>query len=136
MVAVTDFSIGQIITGTISGIQPYGIFVDIAEGQQGLIHISEIDNTYITDINEKFAVGDKVTVKIIDIDEYTNKMSLSLRAMHPVPIPDKPPRIYAPRRKQQNTGGFAPLGKAMGAWTTEALADIASGKIKDYRMED
>lgn len=136
MVTVADYSIGQVITGKISGIQPYGIFVELSEGNQGLIHISEIDNTFITDIDKQFSVGDKVTVKIIDIDEYTEKMSLSLRAMNPVPIPDKPPRIYAPRRKRQKAGGFEPLGEALAKWTIDALEDIKSGKIKDYRMED
>ena len=70
--------IGSIIDGKISGIMPFGAFVSLAGNKTGLVHISEIASTYISDINEVYKVGDSVKVKVIKIDE-KGKISLSIK---------------------------------------------------------
>ena len=74
-----DYKIGMVINGKITGIQPYGAFVSLDNNQQGLIHVSEVKHGFIKNIADELEVGQKVTVKVIDIDEYTQKISLSLR---------------------------------------------------------
>ena len=70
--------LGSITEGKISGIMPFGAFVSLAGNKTGLVHISEIASTYVTDINEIYKVGDPVKVKVIKIDE-KGKISLSIK---------------------------------------------------------
>ncbi|AQW20502.1 general stress protein [Lentilactobacillus curieae] len=71
--------VGMRIPVKVTGIQPYGAFVDIMGEYRGLIHISECKEGYVSDINELFTIGDVVTATIIDIDEYSGRISLSTR---------------------------------------------------------
>lgn len=73
-----DFEIGSILEGKVSGIMPFGAFVTLAENRVGLVHISEVSATYVSDINEVLKVGDEVKVKVIKIDE-KGKISLSIK---------------------------------------------------------
>src|SRR5699024_7700196 len=75
------YKIGQKVRGKVTGIQPYGIFVSIDEETQGLVHISELKHGFIKDISDSVSKGDEVEVVIMDIDEYSNKISLSLRSL-------------------------------------------------------
>ncbi|MBZ2202568.1 MAG: CvfD/Ygs/GSP13 family RNA-binding post-transcriptional regulator [Lentilactobacillus hilgardii] len=72
--------VGMKVKGVVTGIQPYGVFVDLGNQNQGLIHISECQSGYVEDINQLFSVGETVSSLIIDIDEYTGKISLSTRS--------------------------------------------------------
>lgn len=74
--------IGKIVEGTITGIQPYGAFVALDDGDTGLIHISEISDGYVKDISRFVSVNEKVTVKVVDYDNSTKQARLSLKAVH------------------------------------------------------
>lgn len=65
--------IGDRLSGTISGIQSYGVFVKLDDDHQGLIHISELKHGFVSDLNSKYKVGDKVDVIVMGIDEYNQK---------------------------------------------------------------
>ncbi len=71
-------SVGDIIEGTVTGIMPFGAFVDLGGKRTGLIHISEISEEYVEDINNHVKKGDKVKVKVLSIDD-SGKISLSMR---------------------------------------------------------
>ncbi|WP_125771711.1 CvfD/Ygs/GSP13 family RNA-binding post-transcriptional regulator [Companilactobacillus furfuricola] len=73
--------IGDKLSGKVSGIQPYGVFISLADGKQGLIHISELKNGYVSDIENEYKIGQDLTVVVLDIDEYDGNVSLSLRAL-------------------------------------------------------
>ena len=78
--------LNAVLKGKVTGIQSFGAFVALdGENTQGLIHISEVSNTYVKDINEFLKVGQEVEVKVIKIDEEKNKISLSIRALMPDP---------------------------------------------------
>jgi general stress protein 13 len=79
------FKVGSIVSGKITGIQPYGAFVALDEDTQGLVHISEITNGYVKDINDYMKVGDVVKVKILSIDEQSGKIGLSIKAAEEFP---------------------------------------------------
>ncbi|MDR2661026.1 MAG: S1 RNA-binding domain-containing protein [Lactobacillaceae bacterium] len=81
-----DYHIGQILTGKISGIQDYGVFVSLDSKTQGLIHISECASGKVTDIYDDFQIGDEIEVIILDIDSLTNDISLSFRQVD-IPMP-------------------------------------------------
>ena len=72
------YKIGMVLSGTITGLQPYGAFVSLDEETQGLIHVSEVQAGFTKNIHGLLTVGQKVTVQVIDVDEYSQKISLSL----------------------------------------------------------
>ena len=73
--------IGEKLKGRITGIQPYGAFVELETGDMGLIHISEIRTGYIENIHEILHVDDQVLVQVMDYDEFSGKASLSMRTL-------------------------------------------------------
>lgn len=77
---------GNTIKGTISSITDYGLFVEIAKGVEGLVHISEISWTNrITDLKKHFKVGDKVEALVVSIDKENRRMSLSIKQLEKNP---------------------------------------------------
>lgn len=118
-----DYRIGMIIEGEVTGIQPYGAFISLKDGNQGLIHISEVKHGYIKSISEVLTVGQKVTVKVVDIDEFTQKISLSLRTL------EKMVQSNSNKRKKYFTNknkhiGFETLKEEMPIWIDEALNEL------------
>lgn len=73
--------VGEIREGIVSGIQPYGAFVQLDAGEKGLIHISEISKGYVKDVATYLRVGERVRVKILDYDPLLNQCRLSLKAL-------------------------------------------------------
>jgi len=72
------FEVGNIIEGVVSGITNFGAFIQLPEGKTGMVHISEIADTYVKDINVYLKPNDKVKVKILAMD-LNGKISLSIR---------------------------------------------------------
>ncbi|ERM93561.1 probable polyribonucleotide nucleotidyltransferase 1, chloroplastic isoform X1 [Amborella trichopoda] len=72
----------------IKSIAPYGVFVEIAPGREGLCHISELSSSWLPNAEDIFKVGDRVDVKLIEINE-KGHLRLSRRALLPDPGPDK-----------------------------------------------
>lgn len=73
-----QLEIGKIYNGKVKGITQYGAFVDIEGGGTGMVHISEIANTYVSDIREHLTEEQDVRVKVIGINE-AGKISLSIK---------------------------------------------------------
>ena len=76
---VSNYQIGDIVEGEITGMVDFGVFVKLEEGLEGLVHISEIDWGLVDNPRHFFAVGDTVKVKIIDIKD--GKISLSVKQL-------------------------------------------------------
>lgn len=74
--------IGSVVSGTVTGIMKFGAFVDLENGEKGLVHISEVSHEYVNDINDVLKKNDKVTVKVIKTDE-NGKISLSIKQAMP-----------------------------------------------------
>lgn len=73
------YSLGDELTGEVTGLVDFGIFVKLEEGLEGLVHISEIDWGLVENPKAMFKIGEKVRVKIIEIKE--DKISLSIKAL-------------------------------------------------------
>ena len=104
IVAVPE--VGETYEGTIQSIMPYGAFVEFIPGKDGLLHISEIDwKRYETIEEAGLQEGDKITVKLVDIDPKTGKFKLSRRALLPKPEgyveAERPERRPRPERKDR-----------------------------------
>jgi polyribonucleotide nucleotidyltransferase len=96
--------IGETYEGKVKSIMPFGAFVEIMPGKDGLLHISEIDWKRLETMDGIFKEGDKVTVKLLDIDKQ-GKMKLSRKALLP-----RPPKEDKP--KQDKPAGEAPVAGA------------------------
>ena len=83
-VAMNSISEGALMDGRVVNIKPYGVFVDL-QGATGLLHIKEISGARVESLNNIFEVGQEVKVVIKQIDEYQNRMSLSIKALEEYP---------------------------------------------------
>lgn len=94
--------VGNKLTGKVSGITRFGAFVTLPEGATGLVHISEISDTYVKDVHDFLKVEDEVTVKVITIAN-DGKIALSIRQANEnaVAAPSRP-QSSGPR---QSSGG-------------------------------
>ena len=70
--------LNDILDGTVTSVMPFGAFVSIGAKESGLVHISELSQGFVKDINEFVKKGDKVRVKVIHIDD-SGKISLSMK---------------------------------------------------------
>ena len=82
--AVSQFEIGQLIEGKISGIKPFGVFVDLG-GTSGLLHINQISKNYVESLPKLFQVGQIIKAMIADLDEAKGRISLSTKVLENYP---------------------------------------------------
>ena len=74
-----DLREGQILTGTVRNIVDFGAFVDVGVKHDGLVHISEMSDSFVKNPSDIVSVGDIVKVKVIDIDQERQKVKLSMK---------------------------------------------------------
>lgn len=89
-----ELEIGTILEGKVTGITSFGAFVSLPGGQSGLVHISEVAYSYVSDVNEFLTVGQDVKVKVISINE-NKRINLSIKQT--LPPPPKPERTGSRR---------------------------------------
>jgi S1 RNA binding domain protein len=92
-------TVGTVVEGTVVGITNFGAFVQIEGAGTGLIHISEIANEYVRDVNNHLKMNEKVKVKVLNVDPSNGKVDLSLKqAAAPstpgLSVPPMLPRSY------------------------------------------
>ena len=78
------YKLGDIVLGKITNIVGYGAFVQIDDEYSGLIHISEFSDNYVKTINDFVSVGDKVKLKIIEVEEDNKRFKLSYKLVNKV----------------------------------------------------
>ena len=74
-----DLREGQILTGTVRNVTDFGAFVDVGVKHDGLVHISELSNSFVRNPSDVVSVGDIVKVKVIGIDMERQKVKLSMK---------------------------------------------------------
>ncbi|CAM4248372.1 S1 domain-containing RNA-binding protein [Lederbergia lenta] len=92
-----SIEVGSKLQGKITGITHFGAFVELPGGSTGLVHISEVADNYVKDINEHLKVGEEVLVKVLNV-ESDGKIGLSIRKAK-----DQPPaQSHSSQRPRQN----------------------------------
>ncbi|MGM9923011.1 MAG: S1 domain-containing RNA-binding protein [Bacillus sp. (in: firmicutes)] len=86
-----SIEVGSKLQGKVTGITKFGAFVELPEGTTGLVHISEVADNYVKDINEHLKVGDQVEVKVINVEK-DGKIGLSIKKAK-----DRPEQTYQSR---------------------------------------
>lgn len=77
--SIENVTVGMIVPGVVTNLTRFGAFVDIGVKQDGLVHVSEIANRYITDPNEELKLNDKVQVKVLEVDLARKRIALSIK---------------------------------------------------------
>lgn len=94
-----SIEVGSKLQGKVTGITNFGAFVELPEGSTGLVHISEVADTYVKDINEHLKVGDQVEVKVMNVEK-DGKIGLSIKkAKERV---ESQPQSHRPRNNKRN----------------------------------
>ncbi len=116
--------VGAILKGKVTGITTFGAFVEFPDGTSGMVHISEVSNSYINDIREKLTENQEVTVKVLDINE-KGKVSLSIKKA-------LPESEAAPSRRPYDKPKGKPRSGRPNVWTGQAQ----KGDKQDMSFED
>jgi S1 RNA binding domain protein len=97
---------GEIIEGKVQGITNFGAFIELAGGIVGLVHISEIADTYVKDVRDFIQVGEQVKVKVLNVSG--NKIGLSIKQATPSSktVEVKPDRIKRPNPNYNRRTAF------------------------------
>ncbi len=97
-----SIDVGNIVEGKVTGITNFGAFVELSNGKTGLVHISEVADAYVKDINDYLTKDDTIKVKVINVEE--GKIGLSIKQVNPTrPSHD---RHRSPRRKGRSAMDF------------------------------
>ncbi|UOY90947.1 S1 domain-containing post-transcriptional regulator GSP13 [Ectobacillus sp. JY-23] len=117
------YECGEIVTGTVTGIQAYGAFVSLDDTTQGLIHISEITNGYVKDVGDFLKVGDVIEVRVLSTDYANGKISLSLKAAHEEQPMRRQTTMKVPKPASD---GFNTLRKKLNEWIEQSQRQNAT----------
>ncbi len=93
-----SIEVGSKLQGKVTGITNFGAFVELPGGSTGLVHISEVADNYVKDINDHLKVGDQVEVKVINVEK-DGKIGLSIKKA--VDRPERPERPERPARPER-----------------------------------
>ncbi|AZK43580.1 glucose-6-phosphate isomerase [Erysipelothrix piscisicarius] len=127
---------GQIVEGTITGIQPYGAFVSIDENTTGLIHISEISDDFVRDIRQFVSQGERIIAKIIDVSEGPHQLRLSLKALNYSSRKDRQSKDHKRPLVPSDSIGFETLADMMPQWLSEKENPMIRVDLKHALLEE
>jgi S1 RNA binding domain protein len=94
-----SIEVGSKLQGKVTGITNFGAFIELPDGKTGLVHISEVADNYVKDINDHLKVGDIVEVKVLNVEE-DGKIGLSIRKAKA--RSERPERPQRPRRENRS----------------------------------
>ena len=125
-----EFAVGAILEGKVTGITKFGAFVALPGGKSGLVHISNISDSYVSDINEFLTVGQEVKVKVLNIDQ-NDRINLSIKHAQPSSSP-RPSRGGGRGSAPQDRGERSDRG-SRGGYRSNAGPAPRSGGSRDNR---
>ena len=108
---------GKIVTGQVTGIEKYGIFVSLDEFYSGLIHISEISDGFVKDINDYVNLGETIKAKVVETDEKSYHVKLSIKNINYRIV--RKPKF----KLKEVAGGFKPLEENLSMWISKKFGE-------------
>lgn len=126
--------VGDIVEGKVTGIKPFGAFVSLPEGKNGLVHISEVSYEFVQDLSTVLSEGQAVSVKVLSIAP-DGKIALSIKRTQPAPLRrpggqarpkrEAPPRVWQPKPVQpQGNLSFEDMMARYKSQSEEKIADL------------
>lgn len=107
-----EYKVGNIIKGQVTGIEKYGIFVNVDPWYDGLIHISEVSEGYVRDIHDFVKIGETIYCQVLEVNEENLQLKLSIKNINYKASSDNSP-IKETRK------GFLPLKENLNIWLEE-----------------
>ncbi|MFV0275344.1 MAG: S1 RNA-binding domain-containing protein [Bacilli bacterium] len=120
---MSTYKLNEIVKGKVSGLENYGIFIELDNGYIGLIHISEISEKFVSNINNFVDIGEQIYVKIYDIDHDKKQVKLTIKNINYRYQSEKNDTI------EQTISGFSPLFDNLEKWVNDKKIDI---KLKNF----
>ena len=125
---IKDLKEGMVLEGTVSNVAQFGAFVDLGVHQDGLVHVSQLANKFVSDAREVVKTGDIVKVKVLEVDVARKRISLSMRT-DAAPVRRDGPRDNkfegAGRdQRQRGGGGYTSAPAAGGSAMASAFAKL------------
>ena len=116
------YQVGQLVIGKVYNVKPYALFMSFDDGVTGLLHISEISDSFIRDIEKYGSVGDEIKVKILSIDKDNGFLRVSYKQ-----VPQE--EMYSSHTNQRKVpttseDEFLPLKEKLDSWIKEAYENI------------
>lgn len=121
------YEVGDLVLGTVNQIRPYALFLSFEDGSKGLLHISEISDNYVRDIELFGSIGDVIKVKVIEIDPYNGFLRVSYKQ---VPDEEKYSTHDNSKKKipQFDEADFSSLEAKLPEWIEETLKKARNKK--------
>ena len=106
-----EYEVGTVLEGKVTSITKFGAFVALEGGKSGLVHISEIANSYVNDVHDFLQEGQDVKVKLLAIKD--GKLDLSIKKA--LPAPERPAELPAPSGSSSPSRGGSPAARRSGS---------------------
>ncbi len=113
--SMDDVHVGMELPGVVTNITRFGAFVDIGVKQDGLVHVSEIANKYITDPNEILKLNQKVKVKVLEVDKARKRIALSIKQTETMPAKNIQPKNFSRNIQPKKAVVELPMNDALAA---------------------
>ena len=122
-----NYEINQLVIGKVESVKPYALFLVFEDGVKALLHISEISDAYIRDIEKYGTVGDELKVKILSIDSHNGFMRVSLKQ---VPPEEQYSTHTNEKRRipEVDSSSFKDLEERLPGWIEETLKKAKENK--------
>ena len=114
-----NYKVGDITTGCVTGIENYGIFVSLDNYYSGLIHISEISDDFVKNVNDYVHIGETIKVRVLEVNSEECHLKLSIKN-----IEYKKKVVVRRKRIKETSLGFNTLEYKLPIWIEESLKKI------------
>lgn len=122
--AAEQFPVGTVLTGKVVRIAPFGAFVALADGVDGLVHISQISWEHIDKVEDALAIGQEVQVKVLEVDEDRKRISLSIKDLKERPVVEKPAALAKPKKQAKPKSDVPEVNEELSNDAFASLADL------------
>lgn len=116
-----DLKVGSVVKGEVTGIESYGIFVKLKENYTGLVHISEITEKFVKDVNSYAKIGETIYVEIKELNEENKKCILTVKGLNY--------RQNDNQKVKESVRGFTPLKQHLPIWIEKKYNEIHEKEI-------
>lgn len=129
-----EFTVGAVLEGKVKSITKFGAFVALPENRTGLVHISEVANTYVNDIREHLTEGQTVRVKILSMDE-SGKISLSIKRAQEQPRPERKSNARPQQPRSQQSRAPLTFEEKLKQFMSDSDSKISGCKQYEHRTK-
>ena len=126
---MSKYNIGEIVLGCVTGIEKYGVFVNLDEYYSGLIHISEVSSSFVRNIHDYVKLGETIKVKVLEEDEERHHVKLSIK--------DFDYRIGKKKNEKiiETATGFATLENKLEEWIDKKYTQLNKKSKKNKKNQ-